>query len=253
MWLGSAIAVLLSFVSTVLAQGSYGGDQSSCNSSQAWVYRGCYDDGPNGRHAGFTWQLSSAASNEKYYPGYTGSMSVDICLLACRGHGFRFAALYVGTNCYCASVFPNPGVPSPAVTTSGPGAAAGTSPGTAGGVCTTPCPANTLEFCGGATAISLYEDPSFVNTPATQSVSNYLYLGCYSYVAPGPQFVTIKTVSTFSCQTYCAALGYPYSIRSGIDSNTGSTTCGCGTEIQAGLQVAENQCLYYCNGTSSAL
>lgn len=106
MRLSTTTPVLLSLAATVLAQGSIGGDQSSCSPSQNWVYWGCYDDTQNSRHAGFTWQLSNIIGNERYYPGFTGLMTVDTCLQACRGHGSRYAAIYYGKECFCAATFP---------------------------------------------------------------------------------------------------------------------------------------------------
>lgn len=64
MRLSATTPVLLSLAATVLAQGSIGGDQSSCSPSQKWLYRGCSDDGENGRHGGLTWQLSNLIGNE---------------------------------------------------------------------------------------------------------------------------------------------------------------------------------------------
>lgn len=252
MWVCSVVAALVGLAAIALAQGNVGGNQSTCSATQGWVSRGCYDNTNNGVHAGFTWKLSSIVGNEKYYPGFTGSMTVDICLLACRGHGFRYAALYGGMDCYCGSIFPNPAPPSPGVTTSGIGIAPGKAPGTPGGICNTQCNGNTTQICGGAVSVDLYEDPSFTQSITTQVASDYLYIGCYSYVDPGPMFITIKTVSTNSCQTYCGQLGYSYSARTGVDSNTGAETCGCGTEVQSGLELAGNLCSFYCNGTTGA-
>lgn len=245
------ITALLSITATTLAQGNAGGDQSTCSASQRWVSRGCYDNANNGVHIGFTWKLSSIVGNENYYPGFNGLMTVDICLSACRGHGFRYAALYAGSNCYCASTFPNPAPLSSGVTTSGVGTAPGGAPGTPGGRCNTPCNGNTTQICGGAISTKLYEDPSF-NSSAPRAASNYLYIGCFTNVGPGPMFTTIKTVSTNSCETYCGQLGFSYSSRSGVDSNTGANTCGCGSEIQTGLEIAGGNCSNYCNGTLNA-
>lgn len=251
MGLSAMTPVLLSLAATVLAQGSIGGDQSSCSPSQNWLYRGCYDDGENGRHAGLTWQLSNLIGNEKYYPGFTGPMTVDICLRACRGHGFRYAALYVGKECFCAATFPNPGPPASGTTITGKGALQGTKPGRPGGICSTACDGNIMQTCGGHSAASLYEDPSFTNSTSVQAASNYGYVRCFSYLNPGPTYALIRTESTPSCLEYCGSLNYPFASRSGPDSNTGATTCGCGTEIQSGLQVADNRCATACDGVST--
>lgn len=49
MRLSATTPVLLRLAATVLAQGSLGGDQSSCSPSQGWVDKGCYDDTQSGR------------------------------------------------------------------------------------------------------------------------------------------------------------------------------------------------------------
>ena len=251
-WLASFLGPLV-FVNVAWAQGSLGGDQSSCNGQPGWVHKGCFDDAGNGRHANFKFQISTSATSERYYPGYT-LITVDSCLAACRGHGFRYAALYAGTNCYCASTFPNPDPPTTGSSTGGSGALIGTQPGVAvaNSVCNTACAGNALQTCGSGSAANVFQDLSFSNATQIAAVSNYGYLGCYNYVSPGPMYTSIKTISTLSCQTYCAALGYAFSSRSGIDSNTG-TTCGCGTEVQSGLQTDESRCINYCNGTGGAL
>lgn len=251
--LGSLI-FLLGFITISLAQGSAGGSQASCTNAQAWVSRGCYDDASNGRHVNFNWQLSSNSQSEKYYPGYTGLVTVDICLQACRGHGFRYAALYYGTECYCASVFPNLDAPSSGITSGGTGSPEGSSPGTATAAsnCNARCAGDITQICGSGGASNVYEDPSYTYSTAAQSASQYLYLGCFSNINPGVTYQTIRTTDTQSCQNYCAQLGYPYSSRSGVDSDTGSTNCGCGTEVQSGLQIDESSCSFNCDGSTGA-
>ena len=97
-WLSATLAVL-GLTSAVLGQGSVGGDQSVCSASQAFTYAGCYGDDQNGPHAGFDWQFSTSATDVKTYPGWNGSMTAVYCQTVCRGHGFKYAALY-GNECY---------------------------------------------------------------------------------------------------------------------------------------------------------
>lgn len=256
MWLCSAIAVLLSLGSTTLAQGNIGGSQASCaGSNVTWNYRGCYNDefGISAtRHAGMNWQLRlNSDVPSQSYPGYTGTITVLFCQQACRGHGFRFAALYTGAECYCASAFPNPQPPTSGSTTSGPGALPpNTNPGAAVDIsyCNSRCTGDATQFCGGSTYAAVYEDPSFSSDTSLQSPAYYGYLGCYQTASPGNLYVALTTTSTISCETYCGRLGYPYSARLGIDTDT-FNTCGCGTEIQAGYQLpADTPCRYACNG-----
>lgn len=255
MRLYSAIAVLLSLGSTALAQGNLGGSQASCANAPAWKSRGCYTDDPNvsaTRHAGFNWQFVNSPNSIYYYPGYAGLMNVTFCQQVCRGHGFRFSAVYTGTECYCASIFPNPAPPASGSTTSGPGALPNTTKNAVpDSVCATiPCPGDATQSCGGVTSAAVWEDPTFSNDLSVGAPINYLYLGCYQYASPGNLYVVIKTPNTISCETYCGQLGYPYSGRSGIDSDTDNPTCACGTEVQAGLQLSDDtRCRFACNGT----
>jgi len=254
MYWSTAFAALW-FASTALAQGSAGGDQSSCSASQAWLYKGCYNDTDNARTAGFSWQLQSSTNDPKCYPGFTGSnnMTTEICLQACRGHGFKWAATWAGVECYCGSEFPM--AQNPSSTTSGPSPPPGAAPGTPtdNAACNTPCTGNSSETCGSGSTAQLYFDPSFSNNTQTASDPNqYKYLGCFDYAPPGPMYMTIQTTSTASCVTYCGLLGYPFSARGGPDTDTGGNTCGCGSEIQAGLQLDESRCGTYCNGTGGA-
>lgn len=183
MRLSTTTPVLLSLAATVLAQGSIGGDQSSCSPSQNWVYWGCYDDTQNGRHAGFTWQLSNIIGNERYYPGFTGLMTVDTWLRACRGHGFRYAAIYYGKECFCAATFPNPGPPASGTTTTGIGAFEETKPGSPGGVCSLACNGNIMQICGGHSAASLLHSQTQqrFRPPQTTDMSDALAIS-----TPGP-------------------------------------------------------------------
>ena len=260
MWCKPALSIsllALSFVSNVVAQGSVGGSQASCAGSQNhWQQLGCYSTGNSGRHANFNWMLSSSTGDPKYYPGFTGSsnMSVDICLLACRGHGFKYAALFYGIECYCNPVFPALDAPSGNNAASGPGNPEGSNPtqSVSQSNCQSTCSGNSSEFCGGGDAAEVYIDPSFPTSTSVDAGTNYKYLGCYNNISPGPMFTTIATPDTPTCVQYCGQLGYPYAQRSGNNANTG-TTCGCGTEIQSGYQIAESNCNMNCDGTTGTL
>ena len=248
----SALAVL-GFATNAVSQGSAGGAQTSCASpGQDFVYSGCYNTGQNGRHAGFPWQLSSSSNDAKYYPGFTGQMTVSTCHKACRGHGFKWAALFYGSECYCSVAFPLP--TNPQSITAGPGAPQGGAPNTTTTQinCNSVCNGDPFHTCGGGDAAAVYYDPSFPSdTSAIRGANNYGYVGCYNNVAPGPSYITLQTTSTQACQAYCGLIGYAFSHRSGIDSNTG-TTCGCGSEIQSGLQIPESNCNFKCDGGSAA-
>jgi len=248
---GSAFS-FLAFAAAAAAQGSLGGSQTSCSAAQAFASLGCYADSDNGAHAAFTWLLNSNANSVFYYPPYAGSLTPQICQTACRGHGFRYAGTYGGGSCYCSTDLPNPAAADYAQ--AGPGFILGKNPGatTAASNCQTPCTGDTSQYCGGSNAMQIYEDPSFTTDPNAAQDVNYVYSGCFSYTAPGPLYVTIPTDNTGDCASYCGALGYPIMGRSGFDSQSQASTCGCGSEVQTGNQVDDNRCDYYCDGRTNA-
>ena len=251
----SAAWVLLCFASLVSAQGTLGGSQGACGSQDAWVYQGCYSDDDNGPHASFTWQLSSNPNSVYYYPPYNGSVTPGFCQQACRGHGFRYAALYNGVSCYCGTDLPNPSAQE--FTSDGQGDLIGNNPGatTSISTCHVPgkgCAGDPSQYCGSSVGTDIYADPSFDDSASARLPQNFQYLGCFYNNPPGPLYVGISTTSTFDCASYCGNLGYAYMGRHGFDDQTDTINCGCGSEVQTGNQVPEANCRYYCNGISNA-
>lgn len=199
--------------------------------------------------------LSSNPNSVYYYPSYSGSITVESCQSACRGHGFRYAGLYDSASCFCGADLPNPG--AQASTVDGVAAAQGSAPGTIASTSTCHvtgqmCAGNSTEFCGSSTATDIYEDTSFSNSSTVRAAENFYYIGCFSNVAPGPLYVTLETPATSDCASYCGELGYTYMGRSGFNSETATSTCGCGTEVQTGNQVDESLCNYSCEGDTDA-
>ncbi|KAL9031391.1 MAG: hypothetical protein Q9196_000575 [Gyalolechia fulgens] len=255
----SGVVALLGWAATTVAQGNLGGDQSaSCSASQNFVYVGCYDNGQNGGNANFPFRLVTNAGDPKSYPGFTSQtqLTADLCNTACRGHGFPYSGTTFGEECYCSSRLPYPQPPPSGSTSSGLGPYFGSNPGgtVPNDQCSTPCPGNNTQTCGGYGTLQVYRDPTFApdaTLPTRGAPENYLYFGCYSNAGPGPQFLDIRTPNTTNCQTYCGLLGYTYSIRGDTDLAT-SNNCGCGPELPGGLQIAETSCDRFCNGTLGA-
>jgi hypothetical protein len=63
------------------------------------------------------------------------SNTIEACITACTYHGYRYAGAQDGIQCFCGNSY------------GGYGPSAG---------CTTPCPGNTAETCGGPYANSVY-------------------------------------------------------------------------------------------------
>ena len=253
-WSSAAWALLCS-ASLVSAQGTLGGSQGACGSQDAWVYQGCYSDDDNGAHASFTWQLSSNLNSVYYYPPYNGSITPGFCQQACRGHGFRYAALYNQVSCYCGTDLPNPSAQE--FTSDGQGDLIGNNPGattsiSACHVSEQGCAGDPSQFCGSSSGTDIYADPSFDDSASARLPQNFQYLGCYYNNPPGPLYAGISTSSTFDCASYCGNLGYAFMGRHGFDDQTDTINCGCGSEVQTGNQVPEANCRYYCNGTINA-
>ncbi|KAI9748527.1 MAG: hypothetical protein M1835_001775 [Candelina submexicana] len=232
------------------AQGSLGGSQGSCTSAQAWAYRGCYGDVSNGNNAGFTFKLigSASPSDPHYYPGYTtGQVSIDICLQGCRGHGFRFAALHGGTDCYCGTIKPTTQTLGSSTTNNNTLNECHVTSLLSGG-----CQGNKQEWCGSSVASDVYEDTSFPTVALTAQGGNYAYVGCFTVTSPGDLVYATTAANTAACQSACANLGYPFA---GMSDKGGVTNaCQCGTEIQQGSPASTGQSCQACgagdNGVS---
>ena len=263
--IGAGVVTLLGWGVIATAQGRLGiDDQSACAPAyRSLQYVGCYGDTLNGAKAGFPFRVSTAQTGPKSYPGLISSanLRVNICSTACRAHGFDYAMMYAGIECWCATQLPYPQPPASVDTTNGNGLYTGSSPGTQSPdpSCSISCPGNSSQVCGGNSHGSVYTDLSFENdtSPATIGTSaNYGYFGCYVNSGGGPGFIQIHSPSLESCQNYCGVLGYAFAVRNKVDtppSATGqSLSCQYGPETQAGLQVAESKCSRYCNGTLGA-
>ncbi|KAI4241025.1 MAG: hypothetical protein L6R40_004773 [Gallowayella cf. fulva] len=203
----SGVLALVGWAVTAVAQGNLGlGDTSACAPSYSnYQYVGCYSDALNGNHLNFPFKLSTVVTDRNGYPGYsnTANLTVDLCLGACRAHGYRIANVYNQYECWCGTQLPYPTAPSGATVDVGAGVGtySGTSPGTpsAGSNCNRACPANSSQICGGAGYGSVYADQSFQNDTSPASIgaySNYQYFGCYVNSGGSPHTFQIHAPST---------------------------------------------------------
>jgi len=95
------------------AQGSLGGQQyPPCSSAagQAAQYYGCWNISPslNSGQSFYNLSIIGTTTSTQYYPGwvspgglYDDSVNPANCTIACRGHGYKFSALYNSQYCYC--------------------------------------------------------------------------------------------------------------------------------------------------------
>ncbi|KAJ6515444.1 WSC domain-containing protein [Mycena sanguinolenta] len=92
-----------------------------------WEYVGCFSDSVSARQLAHQQTIS-------------GGVTVESCTAACKTSGFSFAGLEDGQECWCGSSVPTSSLGNSA--------------------CATACVANTREFCGGPSKLSVYEDPT---------------------------------------------------------------------------------------------
>lgn len=100
------------FTAGVNAQGSRGGIQyPPCNAAigQGARYYGCWDVTPApGAPNFYNVSISNSVASTQYYPGWLGpgstvdnSINPANCTIACRGHGYKYSALFNGNQCEC--------------------------------------------------------------------------------------------------------------------------------------------------------
>ena len=206
----SAAAVAVGALSALgNAQAFFGGDESSCSATQAFVDLGCFVDllslgltpfSP----VSYDPSLQATLSFPGFDPGsnFNNTVTPQSCVEVCRGYGYRTAALESG-ECSCGYGLPL-GFPNPPALP---------------GNCNTPCPGDASQFCGGAGSIRILVDPTFADpallnaAPPGEVAGYYQYLGCFHQDASFPTNDLVNTRSTQAnvdlCLQRCATLRYP--------------------------------------------
>ncbi|KAB5517283.1 hypothetical protein GE09DRAFT_567957 [Coniochaeta sp. 2T2.1] len=205
------------------AQGYYGGDQSTCDSSDAFVDIGCFSGNNQPLYTPFIVENYDPAALTNSFPGYVGldnnfnsTVTPLACTTVCRGYGYRTASL---RNNVCACGY---GVPDPY-------------PPTLSGDCSVPCAGDASQLCGGAVDTRIFLDPSFADPNALATAGApalaeyYQYLGCFNQESSFPTNDAGNTIivvdSIEVCLERCAAIRYPLARA----TKTGNqVTCDCG-------------------------
>ncbi|KAJ7639319.1 beta-1,3 exoglucanase precursor-like protein, partial [Roridomyces roridus] len=91
----------------------------------SWQYQGCFADSVSSR----------ALPHQMFISGVT----IESCTAACKANGFAVAGLEYAGECFCSSSPP-------------------TSTHLNDNDCHTACTANTTEFCGGSSKLTVYQD-----------------------------------------------------------------------------------------------
>ncbi|KAG9609145.1 WSC-domain-containing protein, partial [Aureobasidium melanogenum] len=129
--------------SKVATIGAYEQYFKDVTSSLKWQYVGCGTDNVGSR----TFTAASTSSN---------SMTVESCISFCSGKGYSYAGLEYASQCYCGNSLPSDRAPQTGIL----------------GNCFTPCAGDSTEYCGGGSALSIYQ-----NCSGLSSCTNNAYTG----------------------------------------------------------------------------
>lgn len=84
----------------------------------------------------------------------TATLTRELCASMCLAKQYKYAALEAGSECYCSNAFAY--FPS------------------ASSQCTSPCPGNSTQNCGGPWALSVFDPVSGVGNPPNRLVRQQL-------------------------------------------------------------------------------
>ncbi|KAI5212235.1 WSC-domain-containing protein [Aureobasidium subglaciale] len=161
--------------SRVATVGAYQQYYKDVTSSLKWQYVGCGTDNLSSR----TLNSASTSSN---------SMTVESCISYCEGKGYSYAGLEYASQCYCGNSVASDRLPVDGVL----------------GNCFTPCTGDSTEYCGGGSALSLYQ-----SCKGTSSCTNNAYTG------PGGSSGSSSSAASSAASS---------SSKSGSSSKTSSTS-----------------------------
>ena len=186
----------------------------------SWTYAGCWSD-----------------SNSRVLPskvGTAGALNVENCLDACNSAGYAFGGMEAGAECWCGNVAPS---------------TAGSTPLTYAS-CSSTCPGNSLELCGGSWALSVYNNSAIIppSIPATSKDGTAKYLGCFQDGSSRiMEYSAGNTNSTVDgCVAACKARGYPFS---GVEY-MGECYCSANSPV-SNPKMADSECSMKCTGDAT--
>ncbi|THZ01447.1 WSC-domain-containing protein [Aureobasidium pullulans] len=148
--------------SKVATVGAYQQYYKDVTSSLNWQYVGCGTDSLSGR------TLNSASTS-------SGSMTVETCIAFCEGKGYSYAGLEYASQCYCGNSVASDRAPVTGVL----------------GNCFSPCAGDSTEYCGGGSALSLYQ-----SCKGTSSCKNNDYTGPAGAAVSVASSVVVASSST---------------------------------------------------------
>ncbi|KAK8850320.1 hypothetical protein IAR55_004237 [Kwoniella newhampshirensis] len=170
---------------------------------------------------------------------YTDSaMTVESCTATCLASGYHFAATgQIGAwNCVCGTAMnPNAGVYP--------------------GMCTTKCPGNSTEDCGGSYIFNVWYAPNGTIPDETTLSDGSQYVGCYNNPSTASNGLLGQATYNFQSQsmtteTCIAACGH---LNTNWALTTSAKWCYCGNNwnFGSGALVPSSYCTVKCTGNAS--
>ena len=160
----------------------------------------------------------------------------DSCLASCSRGGYTYAGMSQrGANiCACGNSL---SAPNAAVVP---------------GSCTTPCPGNSAQTCGGSYLWQMWYAPNGTTIPfeTVRTASNATYLGCLNTASPKTTMYsfTSSSMDIHTCNSACAAKGATWA------ATTRGNICNCGVTLDSLLTnpiVPDRFCNKACYGNTT--
>ncbi|CDZ98531.1 beta-1,6-N-acetylglucosaminyltransferase, contains WSC domain [Phaffia rhodozyma] len=156
------------------------------------------------------------------------SMTQTLCTKRCESAGYAFAGTS-GNTCYC-------------------GSSLSSSSDVSSSLCSTACPGDSSESCGGSSAMTVSKSSLFTNVNIP-SISGWSDAGCYTdnwdRTLSGDT-LTHSLMTPLLCTQYCSSTGYS---MAGVE---GGTQCYCGSSLNI-ISTTSLLCSTPCGGLSTAL
>ncbi|KAK0100032.1 hypothetical protein ONS95_013153 [Cadophora gregata] len=201
---------------------------SATASPDTWNYLGCMNDTTTAR------AISGATLTN------TTAMTVGMCKDFCESKNYPLAGLENLGICFCGLAVKNGG-----------------SLGQIG--CTSACPGDKSQFCGGSKRLNVYKNTAYIPPTIPRSSGPYNYTACYTELTnaramTGYTFTNTTGMTVDVCTSTCSTKGY---LLAGLQFGT---QCYCSNTISAAAPVVDDsQCqvlacpgekLQYCSAAS---
>ncbi|CZR50423.1 uncharacterized protein PAC_00295 [Phialocephala subalpina] len=155
-------------------------------------------------------------------------MTVEKCAAACSGYTW-FGVEY-GRECYCGDTINTGSVPAPSTD------------------CNFQCPGDATENCGAGNRLNMYSKAS--TAPATETLTTYSTLGCYTEATTGRALVGLSQADNTMTVEQCASICSGFTTF-GVEWYR---ECYCGNTLMPGsVPAPSTDCKYACDGNSSEI